>query len=133
MPARQASQRCELLHSYSALLKPIFLLNFDELHRGRLALTLRQLRYELFIPEEHGVTLGNLSDYEFQNADFILFDLTNLDHEKVWIPLRRICRLQMENGMPLMVHCFSRRYRGPEFHLLVESLGARMDYYAERI
>jgi hypothetical protein len=35
--------------------------------------------------------------------------------------------------MPLRVHCFSRIYRGPEFHLLVEKLGTRMAYYAEGV
>jgi hypothetical protein len=39
--------------------------------------------------------------------------------------------LRREDGMPLMVHCFSRMDRGPEFHLMVEKLGPRMGYYAE--
>jgi hypothetical protein len=64
-------------------------------------------------------------------ADFILFDLSRLNHDDVWLTLRRICRLRKQDGMPIMVHCFSRIYRGPEFHKLVEDLGVRMEYYAE--
>jgi hypothetical protein len=108
----------------------IFVLNFDAPYRQHLALSLRQLRYSLFIPEEHGTSLYELSDQIFQQADFILVDLTNLNHDRVWVPLRRIGKLRRSDGIPLMVHCFSRVYRGPEFHLLVERLGARLAYYA---
>jgi hypothetical protein len=110
----------------------IFLLNFDPPYRERLAFMLRRLGYEVFIPEEHGILLRDITDKEFQQADFILFDLTRLNHDTVWLPLRRICQLRKEGGMPLMVHCFSRIDRGPEFYLMVEKLGARMGYYAEQ-
>jgi hypothetical protein len=109
----------------------IFILNFGSPYRDRLALRLRQLRYEIFVPETQGITLSELRDQAFERADFILFDLTNLNHDDVWVPLRRICRLRKPDGMPLMVHCFSRVDRGSEFHLMVEKLGARLDYYAE--
>jgi hypothetical protein len=111
----------------------IFLLNFDSPYGERLALVLRHLRYSIFIPEECGMSIRDLKDKEIHQADFILFDLTSLHHDEVWVPLRRICRLRKEDGMPLMVHCFSRIDRGPEFHLMVEKLGARMAYYAERV
>jgi hypothetical protein len=116
---------------FSAPSRSIFLLNFDSPYRERLALILRRFRYEAFIPEEHGIALRDLTDREFLQADFILFDLTRVNHDTVWLPLRRICRLRKEDSLPLMVHCFSRIYRGSSFHHMVEKLGARMAYYAE--
>src|SRR4051812_46914853 len=41
----------------------IFLLNFDSPHRERLALALRFLRYHVFIPEEHGISLRQLNEW----------------------------------------------------------------------
>ena len=127
---RRQDARGHLL-GFSVPPNSIFLLNFDSPYREQLTLVLRHLRYQIFIPEEQGMALRNMKNKEFQQADLILFDLTRLNHDEVWIPLRRICRLRKPDGMPLMVHCFSRIYRGPDFHLLVEKLGARMAYYAE--
>jgi hypothetical protein len=107
------------------------MLNFESPYRENLTIALRNLRYKVFVPEEHGIPLQALKDAELLQADFILFDLTRLNHNTVWLPLRRICRLRTPDGMPLMVHCFSRIDRGPDFHLMVEKLGARMAYYAE--
>ncbi len=109
----------------------IHLLNFESPHRESLAIVLRGLRHKVFVPEEHGISLHELKDEDLRQADLILFDLTRLNHDTVWLPLRRICRLRKPDGMPLMVSCFSRIYRGPDFHLLVEKLGARLTYYAE--
>jgi hypothetical protein len=92
---------------------------------------LRGLRHTVFIPEAHGLSLRDLRDEELREADLILFDLTRLDHDTVWLPLRRIWGLRKQDGMPLMVSCSSRIYRGPDFHFLVEKLGARLVYYAE--
>jgi len=128
--ARTISARCQG-QLPSAPSTGILLLNFELPYREQLALVLRHLRYQIFVPEEQGLVLRNMKDKEFQQADFVLFDLTSLNHDEVWIPLRRICRLRKSDGMPVMVHCFSRIYRGPDFHLLVEKLGARMAYYAE--
>jgi hypothetical protein len=108
----------------------ILLLNFESGYRDRLSLVLRRLGFSVLIPESDGIPLSKARDEYFLSADFILFDLTRLNHDAVWLPLRRICRLRKIDGMPVMVHCFSRIDRGEDFHLMVEGLGARMDYYA---
>ena len=107
------------------------LLNFELPYRNDLALSLRLQHHKVIVPEEHGVSLMDLQDEDIRRADFILFDLTRIDHDTVWLPLRRICRLRKPDGMPLFVHCFSRIHRGEDFHRMVEGLGPRMDYYAE--
>jgi hypothetical protein len=107
----------------------ILLLNFEPSYAERLALVLRPLGLKkIVIPS---IPLSRLRDEYFLCADFILFDLTRLNHNEVWLPLRRVCRLRKPYGMPLFVHCFSRIDRGGDFHLMVEKLGARMDYYAQ--
>lgn len=113
------------------LRRAIFLLNFESPYREKLAIVLRSLRHRVFVPEEHGRSVHELTDAEFERAEFVLFDLTRLNHDQVWLPLRRICRLRQPDGMPLMVSCSSRIYRGPEFQLLVEKIGPRLAYYAE--
>jgi hypothetical protein len=109
----------------------ILLLNFEAEYRDRLALALRTLGLKVLTPEADGMPLSRLEAKYFLQVNFILFDLTRLNHDEVWLPLRRICRLRKPDGMPLMVHCFSRIQRGENFHLMVEELGARMDYYAQ--
>jgi hypothetical protein len=111
--------------------EPILLLNFESPHRENIAIVLRGLGLRVFIPEAHGISLQELKDDEIRYAALILFDLTRLNHDNIWLPLRRICRLRKTDEMPLMVSCCSRIYRGPDFYLLVEKLGARMTYYAE--
>jgi len=130
---KPSRQDCELSKALSLFpgFGSIFLLNFDPSYRERLAILFRGLRYKVFVPEEHAVSFQHLNDKQFRQADLVLFDLTRINHDDVWVPLRCICRLRKPDGMPLMVHCFSRVYRGPEFHLFVEKLGARFDYYAE--
>ena len=113
-----------------ALSSAIFLLNFKSPYRESLAIVLRNLGHKLFVPEEYGKSVHQLKDEEFQQAEFILFDLTRLNHDRVWLPLRRICYLRKSDGMPVFVHCFSSIDHGSDFHLMVEKLGARMDYYA---
>lgn len=92
---------------------------------------LRTLGLKVHITESYGTSLSRLRDEHVLSADFILFDLTRLNHDAVWLLLRRIRRLRKSDGMPLFVHCFSRIDRGSDFHLTVEKLGARMDYYAQ--
>lgn len=111
--------------------RAIFLLNFESPYRESLAIVLRNLRHKVFVPEEYGKSVHELTDSELQQAEFVLFDVTRLNHDAVWLPLRRICHLQKPDGMPVMVSCSSRIYRGPEFQLLVEKIGARLAYYAE--
>jgi hypothetical protein len=130
---RKREQTCQVSTAGSthAPLGAIFLLNFESPYRENLAITLRNLRLKVFVPEEYGKSLQKMTDAEFRQADLILFDLTRLNHDQVWLPLRRICRLRNPHPMPLMVHCFSRIDRGSDFRLMVEKLGARMDYYAQ--
>lgn len=109
----------------------ILLLNFDAGYQERLAAVLRTCRYKVLIPEANGVSLATLNDEYLEQISFVVFDLTRLNHDDVWLPLRRICRWRKCDGKHLLVTCCSRIYRGPDFHLLVEKLGARMVYYAE--
>jgi hypothetical protein len=126
-PTFQESRNRPTSSSHGAIL----LINFEPVYRERLALVLRTLGLKVLAPESDGTPLSRLRDEYFLFADFILFDLTRLNHNEIWLPLRRICRLRKPDGMPLMVHCFSRIDRGSDFHLMVEKLGARMDYYAQ--
>jgi len=106
----------------------ILLLNFvDVVCRHRLALTLRECRYKVFAPEDNGRSLSEIRDEECEAADFVIFDLSNINHD-IWLQLRRICRLRKRDGRPVLVVCWSRVYRGSEFQLLVEGLGARLLY-----
>ena len=102
-------------------------MNFPSPHLEGLAFDLRNRGHKIFVPEEHGTSVRELPDEELLLADFIFFDLTQLNHD-VWSQLRRICRLRKPDGLPLIVSCSSRIYRGPEFRLLVEKLGARLAY-----
>ena len=125
------SPRSESIGASVCVSGSILLLNFDPPHKEGLAHLLRLLGFKIFVPEEHGISLLELRDEDLRQADLILFDLTRLTHDDVWLPLRRICRLRKPSGTPLSVTCSSRIYRGPDFHLLVEKLGARLVYYGE--
>ena len=105
----------------------IFLLNFEPAYGERLALRLRGLRHKVLIPDTNGKSLSELQDEELQHADFVIFDLSRVNHA-IWSELRRICRFRKQDGLPLMLLCWSQIYRGPEFQLLVEKLGARLVY-----
>jgi hypothetical protein len=108
--------------------RAIFLLNFDPPYREGHAVTLRRCRYKVFVPEEYGRSVADLTDDELRQADYVLFDLTHLNYDDVFLQLRRICRLRRPDGMPVFVTCLSRKYRGPEFQRIVEKLGARLVY-----
>jgi hypothetical protein len=105
----------------------ILLLNFDFIYGERLALTLRGYGYRVIVPEEHRESLFEVKNEHLQQANLIVFDLTYLNYN-IWRELRRICRSRRPDGLPLMLSCWSRIDRGPEFRLLVEKLGARLAY-----
>jgi hypothetical protein len=111
----------------SSASEAIFLLNFDSPRREGYAFTLRGRRLKVFIPEETGRSLADLKDDELRQADYVLFDLTRLNHDDVFLGLRRLCRLRRSEGIPVQVTCLSK-YRGAAFHLIVERLGARLVY-----
>lgn len=106
----------------------ILLLNFDPPHREGHTVALRRCGYKVFIPEEHGTSLARLTDDELRHVEYVLFDLTHLNYDDVFLHLRRLCRLRNRDGMPVHVTCLSRTYRGPAFQRIVEKLGARLVY-----
>lgn len=127
---RKGFSTCQELAAKQELptVRAIFLLNFDPPYRDSHTITLRACRYKVFVPEEHGRSVADLTDNELRQADYVLFDLTRLGYNDVFLQLRRICRLRRTDGMPVFVTCLSRKYRGPEFQRIVEKLGARLVY-----
>lgn len=106
---------------------PVLLLNFDQDHREALLFTLQQCRYQVIAPVFEGSLLRNVDDDQLRSADFVIVDVTRIDHRN-WIELRRVCRTRGNDGLPLMVACWSRHDHGPTFQLMVEKLGARYTY-----
>jgi hypothetical protein len=105
----------------------ILILNFSSPQGERLALFLRGLRLNVLLPEESGRTLRDLINDHLRLSDFVVFDLTNLDHG-AWSELRRICRIRKHDGKSLMVLGVSRQYLDPTLYLLIEKLGVKIVY-----
>jgi len=105
----------------------ILILNFSSPQGHRLALFLRGFRMNVLVPEESGQAVQDLSDDYLRLSDFVVFDLTNLDHG-AWSELRRICRIRKHDGRPLMILGVSRQFLDPTLYLLVERLGVKIVY-----
>jgi len=105
----------------------ILLLHFDSPYREELAFTLRAHHHKVLTPETNGKALSGLQDEELAQADFVIFDLSRVN-SNLWSELRHLCRFRRRDGLPVMLMCWSRIYRGPAFQLLVEKLGVRFVY-----
>jgi hypothetical protein len=105
----------------------VLLANFNPACPEALEITLRTCRYRVVVPEAEGISLDDITDNELRQVDYVVFNLTHLTN-LAWSRFERICRIRRDDGMPLMVIGWSRRFHGAKFHDDVEMLGAKMEY-----
>jgi hypothetical protein len=107
----------------------IFLLDCKSPYRERFADHLRSLRFKVFVPEEHGKTVLDLSDDELQEADLVIFAFARPTHD-AWTQFRRVCDAR-RHDTPLRVIAWLHGYWDAVFHLMLEKLADRVVVWNE--
>jgi hypothetical protein len=120
-------QPCQETKDRPAFLLPnrILLLNFPPLYGEQLALSLLSQHRRSTPLSSHTLPTGALTHERLQAIDFVLVDLTSIDHD-FWELLRRICRTTKRDGTPLFVQGWSRRDLHPVLQNKVEDMGIRI-------
>jgi DNA-binding response OmpR family regulator len=99
----------------------ILLLNFDEEHEARLAAVLRGRGHRVRVADNSQTLPFATQEHRI---DLMIVDVTQAKNDS-WTELSRLCSLCGGNGLPILILCYSKIYRGPYFELKVEKLGAR--------
>lgn len=102
----------------------IFLVNFEPHHRDALRSRHRSLKFF----DVDLKLLQTVTDDELRLLDVVFFDVTTIRND-IWIPLRRVCRIQKYDGLPLLVGAWSREYHPWSIHGIIEKApGPRITY-----
>lgn len=101
----------------------ILLVNFNSPHQDALANGRSRLR---FVAADTNM-LRDLLDDELRQLELVLFDVTEMSND-VWALLRRICRMQRKDGLPLFAGAWSREYHPWTVHRMIEAFGLKIAY-----
>lgn len=101
----------------------VLLVNFNPDHQDALTNARRRLKFIAVGTD----SLREISYDDLRQLGLVLFDVTNVTND-LWAPLRRIGRIQRNDGLPLLVGAWSREYHIWTKHRMIEALGVKVTY-----
>jgi DNA-binding response OmpR family regulator len=102
----------------------ILVVDVDQQHAEKLNSALRRRGHRVVNTDRKNAVAIKESECQ---SDLVVFNISRTDND-VWQALRHVCNLRRTDGLPVLVLCYSKIYRGPRFELEVERLGARFAY-----
>jgi hypothetical protein len=104
----------------------ILLIGQDRIDQENLASKLRARSHAVIVADYCHLPSADW-DIRMSSVEIAVFDVTRLDDDCKG-QLRRICQQPRHDGLPVLVLCYTRAYRGARFELEIERLGARFVY-----